>query len=284
MRSRLASVILISLLVAAMSLFSAPAGLAGDTVHLTVPHQQTGSEQFVITTVSARNDLISGNSALVRIGVSSAIPTTQVGVYLNSADVTAAFKETPAGSHQLQGLVTSLERGDNTLSVRDEHNQSNASQLVMTNYAITGPILSGLHLTPYECRTMQNELGNPLDADCSAATKISYYYRSTSNSFRALASPTGPHPTDLVNTTTTDGRTVPYIVRVDAGTINRGVYRIAILDNPAQSSTPWKPGAGWNGKLIVTFGCCGSAQYNQGIISSDSMRRPPFRAASEIAA
>jgi hypothetical protein len=65
---------------------------------------------------------------------------------------------------------------------------------------------------------------------------------------------------------------VPYVVRVEAGTINRGVYRIAILDNPAQSSTgPWKPGPGWNGKLIVTFGCCGSAQYNQGVISSDSI-------------
>src|SRR5215467_292803 len=63
--------------------FSAPAGAAGDTVHLTAPHQQTGSAQFLITTLSARNDLLSGDSALIRVGVSSAIPLTQVGVYLN---------------------------------------------------------------------------------------------------------------------------------------------------------------------------------------------------------
>ena len=47
-----------------IGLFSAPAVAAGDTVHLTMPHQQTGSGQFVITTVSSRNDLISGDSAL----------------------------------------------------------------------------------------------------------------------------------------------------------------------------------------------------------------------------
>ena len=252
--------------------FSAPAGAADDTVHLTAPHQQTGSGQFLITTLSARNDLISGDSALIRIGVSSPIPLAQVGVYLNGVKVTSAFKETPAGSHVLQGLSTGLRRGDNALLVRDERNQGTSSQLTLTNYPITGPILSGPHITPYECRTTQNGLGAPLDTDCSAATKITYYYRSTSKTFKVLARPTGPRPTDLASTTTTDGRTVAYIVRVETGTINRGVYRIAILDDPAQSSTgPWKPGPGWNGKLIVTFGCCGSAQYNQGVISPDAI-------------
>jgi hypothetical protein len=255
-----------------IGVFPAPVCAGIDTVHVTAPHQQTGSTQFVITTVSARNDLISGDSALVRIDVSSVIPIALVGVYLNNVKMTSAFKETPAGSHVLQALVTSLRRGDNTLLVRDERNQSNASQLVLANHSITGPILSGPHIAPYECRTTQNGLGGPLDADCSAATKISYFYRSTSNSFKALSKPSSPYPTDLVNTTTTDGRTVPYILRVEAGTINRGVYRIAILDNPAQSSTgTWKPGPGWNGKLVVSFGCCGSAQYNQGVISSDAI-------------
>jgi hypothetical protein len=184
---------------AGIGLFSTPVRAGGDTVHLTAPHQQTGSGQFIITTVSARNDLISGDSALVRVSVATALALTQIGVYLNNTKVTSSFIETPIGSHVLQGLVKSLRRGDNTLLVRDERNQSNASQLVLTNYAITGPILSGPHITPYECRTTQNGLGNPLDADCSAATKISYYYRSNANSFRVLSRPTGPYPTDLVN-------------------------------------------------------------------------------------
>ena len=177
-------------------LFSAPAGAAGGTVQLTAPHQQTGSAQFLITTLSARNDLLSGDSALIRVGVSSAIPLTQVGVYLNGVKVTSAFKETPPGSHVLQGLATGLRRGDNTLLVRDERNQSTSSQLTLTDYPITGPILSGPHITPYECRTTQNGLGSPLDSDCSATTKIAYYYRSTSKTFKALTRPTGPRPTD----------------------------------------------------------------------------------------
>src|SRR4029077_1279519 len=107
-----------------IGLFSAPAGAVGDTVHLTAPHQQTGNGQFLITILSARNDLISGDSALIRIGVSSPIPLAQVGVYLNGVKVPPAFKETPAGSHVLQGVATGLRRGDNALLVRDERNQS----------------------------------------------------------------------------------------------------------------------------------------------------------------
>ena len=260
------------MVVLGIGLLSGPAATAGDTVHLTMPHQQTGSGQFLIMSVSSRNDLISGDGALIRVGVPSVTPLAQVGIYLNDVKVSSAFKETPAGSHVLQGLVTGLRRGDNTLLARDELNQSSFSQLILTNHPITGPILSGPHITPYECRTTQNGLGAALDADCSAMPKTSFYYRSTSKTFKVLASPTGPHPTDLAFTMTTDGRTVPYIVRVETGTINRGVYRIAILDDPAQSAAvPWKPGLGWNGKLIVTFGCCGSAQYNQGVISPDEI-------------
>jgi Tannase-like family of unknown function (DUF6351) len=166
-RRRFASAISFWLPVALIGLFSAPMRAGTDTVHLTASHQQTGSTQFVITTVSARDDLISGDSALVHIGVSSAIAVTQVGVYLNNVKITSSFKETPARSHVSQGLVTSLRRGDNTLMVRDEGSQSNATQLVLTNYAVTGPILSGTHITPYECRTTQNGFGSPLDANCS---------------------------------------------------------------------------------------------------------------------
>src|SRR5262249_51321292 len=54
--------------------------------------------------------------------------------------------------------------------------------------------------------------------------------------------------------------TVNYIVRVESGTIDQSIYRIAILDDPtAPISNPWspggrKPGPGWNGKLSYPFG------------------------------
>ena len=94
--------------------------------------------------------------------------------------------------------------------------------------------------------------GEPLDADCSARQKIEYFYRASDSTFKPLANPTGPRPSDLVNTTTNDGKTVPYIVRVDSGTINRSIYRVAILDDPNPETSPingdwgeWRPGPGW---------------------------------------
>ena len=41
-----------------------------------------------------------------------------------------------------------------------------------------------------------------------------------------------PKPADLAMTTTLDGKTVPYIVRREMGTINRAVYAIAFLHEP----------------------------------------------------
>src|SRR6185436_14709860 len=107
-----------------------------------------------------------------------------------------------------------------------------------------------------------------------------------------LPDPTGARPGDLLTTTTNDGKTVPYIVRVDSGTINRSIYRIAILDDPKPSvaaapppqgrafttrpepasnsnapeaTPPWAPGPGWNRKLAVSFGGGAGTQYNQGV-------------------
>ena len=61
----------------------------------------------------------------------------------------------------------------------------------------------------------------------------------------------GAAPADLATTTTDAGLTVPYIVRVERGTMNRGIYDIAVLFDPAQ---PWTsalaPQARWNGKVL----------------------------------
>src|SRR5262249_54729056 len=67
--------------------------------------------------------------------------------------------------------------------------------------------------------------------------------------------------------TTNDGKAVPYIVRIDSGTINRSIYRIAVHDdpNPETTSAEWGPGPGWNRKLAVSFGGGAGTQYNQGV-------------------
>jgi hypothetical protein len=40
-----------------------------------------------------------------------------------------------------------------------------------------------------------------------------------------------------------------------------------VLDDPSQTAQPWQPGAGWNKRVVVSFGCCGSANFNQGKVN-----------------
>jgi hypothetical protein len=76
--------------------------------------------------------------------------------------------------------------------------------------------------------------------------------------------PNAPRPADLATTTTTDGRTVPYIVRREMGTINRAVYVIAFLHEPGTPlPDPWTSGT-WNGRLLYSFGGGCRAGYHQG--------------------
>mgnify|MGYP003343403047 CR=1 FL=1 len=82
-------------------------------------------------------------------------------------------------------------------------------------------------------------------------------------------------------TTTSDGRTVPYIVRREMGTINRAVYSIAILHEPGTPlPSPWMKGT-WNGKLVYTFGggvAAGAALLEPHVLRViQSQAMPPFR-------
>src|SRR5688572_26064154 len=211
-----------------------------------------------IRTLSSRPDLVSGGDTLVAIKAPAGTPLDQLSVTLNGKDVTARFT-LDAASGEFRGLVEGLRPGANRLMATTRKPRSEAS-LTVTNYAITGPILSGPHLTPFECSTGASGLGPALDANCSAPKRIWHLYRSTDNTFKPLADPAGPRPADLATTTTTDGKTVPYIVRVDSGVINRAIYQIAILDDPA----------GWNRKFVVSFGGSSGTQYIQGVMAPPS--------------
>jgi hypothetical protein len=84
------------------------------------------------------------------------------------------------------------------------------------------------------------------------------------NPFRPFT-PGAPRPADLAQTTTSDGRTVPYIIRREMGTINRAVYVIAFLHEPGTPlPDPWTADAAWNGRLIYSFGGGCRAGYHQG--------------------
>jgi Tannase-like family of unknown function (DUF6351) len=230
--------------------------------------------KFEIRTLSTRADMVSGGDVLVQVNVPSSVRLADVRVDLNGRDVTGAFRPgVVAGS--IVGLVEGLALGRNTLAVSSAgRGRAGAptARLALVNHPITGPIFSGPHQTPFICETQTfvlpvtgGALGPPLDVDCSIATRVDYVYRSTAGPLKPLSDPTA-RPTDLARTTTTQGNTVNYIVRVETGTINRAIYQIAILHDPLAGPTPdpWTSSPSWNGRLLYSYGGGAKAGYHQG--------------------
>jgi hypothetical protein len=94
-----------------------------------------------------------------------------------------------------------------------------------------------------------------------APTVVSYVYRSTAGRFAPLADPAA-RPADLAQATV-DGRPVPYVVRVERGTIDRAVYELAALYD-GQAPSPVRVAGAWNRRLVYTFGGGCNVGYHQG--------------------
>lgn len=214
-----------------------------------------------IKVLSSRADMVSGGDALVEITWPAGANPVLAKIALNGAPLAGVFALRPNGKYQ--GLVTGLRDGYNLLTARAP---GGGAQLVITNHPQGGPIFSGAQLMPWACNTTASpSLGPATDLQCNAPPAYRYMYRTTSNSFAAY-DPAGPTPANLATTTTDQGVTVPYIVRIERGTANRGLHEIAVLADPTKPWTPWDPSTqkGWNRKLLVLFGGGTSQQYRQG--------------------
>jgi len=245
-----------------------------ETAALAAPRgSEQGNDDLRIVTLSSRPEFVSGGDALVRVEVPRGTPLAQVRVELNSGDVTAAFFA-DAATQSLLGLVGNLRLGENTLVARTRRHGKGpgSAELTLTNHSIGGPVFAGPPEQPFICQTQDfilfpkgPTLGPPLDANCSASTRVDYVYRTTGGVFKPL--PSGTRPADLAHTTTLLGRTVAFIVRIETGTINRAVYQTALLHDPGSEPPPdaFTRPAGWNGRLIYVFGGgCPGGWYIQG--------------------
>ena len=260
MRNRVARLSRLACFLVAALLSGLPAAAMADASH-----------GINITSLSSRPDAVSGGNALVRISVPSGIPLAEIMVLLNSQDVTSSFQPEASGN-SLLGLVQGMPLGRNELLAKDARVALSA-RLTLTNYPITGPIFSGPQEQPFYCMTQlfklpasTQTLGSALDSNCSIATRVDYVYQTTAGVFQPLPSLT-TYPSDLAQTTTSQGKTVPYIVRVETGTINRGIYETAVLHDPTTEAppTPFNPPAAWNHRLVYTLGGgCVGGWYIQG--------------------
>ena len=248
---------------------------------------ETTPLNFEIVTLSNRADLISGGNALVEVRVPKNVPLKKVTLWLNGHEVTAAF-QTNEVAGTMRGLLTGLVIGENEF-LADSNGNGNGrprATLRILNHPIGGPVLLGSQTQPWVCATPTPvaESGNTpgsnasglttfaVDAQCNIATEYKLFYRTTTagcstalpdpspptpaptnNCFKPY-NPASPPPPDLATTTTTTGLTVPYIVRVERGTINRGIYDIAVLFDPVKPWSALAPQPQWNGKVVYTFG------------------------------
>lgn len=229
---------------------------------------QTARGGYEVRTLSARTDMVTGGNVLIQI-------TTPLSAR-NAVSITVNGREAKSerGRGMFPGTLVArledLQIGKNIIEVGLK-GRTPATRLAVVNHPITGPVFSGPHQTPFNCETQALGLGAPLDADCSVAKRVDYFYRS-GNSSSAPANPfkpidvNAPRPADVAMTTTLDGKRVPYIVRREMGTLNRAVYVIAFLHEPGTPlPDPWtSSGFSWNGRLIYSFGAGCQAGYHQG--------------------
>jgi len=222
-----------------------------------------------VNLLSSRPDSVTGNSALVEIAVPAGLAAAEVKLTANGTDVTAMLTPSADGK-RLRGLVTGLALGDNQL-VADVAGNKGRGELSVKNHPSSGPVFSGPHRAPFECRTEQSGLGAPLDTNCAVATRYDWFYFTADGARRALLDPLGARPADVAATTTIDGKTVPFIVRVESVTLNRSIVRIAVLDDPQAAGV--LNATGWNNRVVFRFGESTAAQYNQGANSvTDAVR------------
>ena len=252
---------LLTLVAAACSLV---AGCGGDSV------TAAAGQPPALQVLSSRADQVTGGDTLVAVALPATPATGTLAVTLNGADVTSAFRADTATPGRLLGLVSGLKDGANALVA--SYNGA-ATTLALTNYPRTGPMISGPLLSPFICQTQDftlpdgSKLGLPTDANCSAPTRVNYLYRASSGGALKVMPSTTALPADVGTTTTSTGAVVPFVVRVETGTLNRGIYQNAILHDPTTDAapTPLSPPAGWNKKLIAVHGTgCTGGWYVQG--------------------
>ncbi|RYU13079.1 DUF6351 family protein [Nocardioides iriomotensis] len=133
------------------------------------------------------------------------------------------------------------------------------------------PRFAGPRETPFFCesaefRTADGSMLPPATGpECAVPTETDYVYRTTGGGWTPLPADK-PRPADLA-WTDVGGERVPFIVRVQTGTADRGIYEIAVLDDPSDGVEPdaTTPSPGWNERLVYTFGGgCRGGWYRQG--------------------
>jgi hypothetical protein len=213
---------------------------------------------LTVHVLSNRADLISGGDALAAVELPRGVQPGAVKVTLNGADVTNEFAL--RANHSYEGLVTGLSLGANVLKA--EAPGAPSGQITIVDHAIGGPVLAGPQVKPWVCKN-----ANATDAQCDAPTTYAYEYKSSTTGALEPYDPSKP-PSNVENTTTDNGQTVPFIIRIETGYQDRDQYQIAVLFQPGKPWEPWAPQPQFNDKLLITHGASCGIEHQSGTAPS----------------
>ena len=248
-------------------------------------------EAAQLQTLSNRADLVSGGDVLVEVVLPAGATAGGLSVQVDGRDVTPAFRVGSDG--RVLGVVTGLKSGANTLTAKTDSTATGMLMVTNAprhGPVMSGAQITPFHCATPTSQVVNGNvpatnasgLSGAPDANCNIDTEVKLYYRSTTagcslalpdpsagiaaNATTVAAVPTpaanlcfkpytvGTTPGDLATTTTDTGQVLPYIVRLERGTLNRGIYDAVVLFDPSRSWTAVAPQSGWNRKLIFNFG------------------------------
>jgi hypothetical protein len=234
-----------------LALALALVGLAGG-IHSVRARANSAGRDVTIEVLSNRADLISGGDALTRVTVPAGANASDLVVTVNGQRVSTLK---PDGKQSRTGLLTGLRNGPNLVQAVLPNGRG--ARLTITNHPIGGPVIAGPQVKPWVCDNASGGNGAAKDAQCDTPPTYAYEYRAAPGEFESYDP---ENPPAVVPTTTTDqGKTVPYIVRIEHGTMDRGNYLIGVLWD-LKNNRP----AAWNHKLLVPFGASTAVHYGSG--------------------
>jgi hypothetical protein len=247
---------------------------------------------FQLSTPNNRADLVSDDDVMIAISASAGGNFNGLSVDVDGRNVTGAFAL--SGSQMVglvTGLVSGnnviTARGTNMTGARITVTNAPRSGPVLSGaqinpYYCAQPTPRAYVNGSATPAVVASGLAGAPDATCNISTEFKLYYRTTAACSLTLPDPVwtisptattvpaqptaaanvcfkpytagAARPADMAQTTTDAGRTVDYIVRVERGVINRGIYDIVALFDPATGWTAAAPQPQWNGKVFFSFG------------------------------
>jgi hypothetical protein len=174
----------------------------------------------------------------------------------------------------LVGRVAGLAVGTDFLTAR--LGDGYGAKIKITDHPSGGPLFSGPQIRPWTCNPGAS---NP---QCDRTPTYQFFYVPAGANTGPQApnvmtpdprfqsyDPSNPPPSAAIaSTTTDDGRTVLFIVRVETGSVDRGQYQMGVLYDPTKSWSPWRPQAGWDHKLMLLGGANCGVSYAEGTAPS----------------